>query len=404
MKVLVLSSFAYSLTNFRGNLLREIRAQGHEVIAVAPDHDASVGEELERSGIGFRVVPMQRARMSPLSDLRLLLSYIVLMLREQPQVVIAYTQKPIVFGGIAARLLQVPRMYVIMSGLGHVFSPDSGSGRTVRWIVSRLYRMAVLRARSIAVFNSDDRADMIDNGIISDSHRVVQVPGSGVDLSRFTEAQLPDGGASFLMVARLLRNKGILEFLEAARIVREAHPDCTFSILGHLDEQNPQGITREEMERYASEYPVEFIPGTTDVRPYLAASSVFVLPSYYREGLPRTILEAMATCRPVITTDRPGCRDAVLHGENGLVIPPRDAVALAEAMKRLARDAALIRKMARSSRKRAEEVYSDAIVNRQLLEEFDLVGRQALAPILVAAGAHDLEEGSPTPQSEAAVK
>lgn len=373
MKVLVLSSLAYSLTNFRGNLLREMRANGHDVVAVAPDYDEDVFRELSDSGIDFKVIPMQRARTDPFADLRLLLSYIWLMLRERPQLVLAYTQKPIIYGGLATRVVGVPRFYALMSGLGHVFSPGSKASSTVKNIAKRLYRMAVRRARAIFVFNADDRKDMIDLGIVDQRQRVIQVPGSGVDLSKFSALPLPEGGARFLMIARLLRNKGIPEFLEAAQTVAKDHPDCRFSILGHLDDQNPEGITKADCERFSRQYPVRFIPGTSDVRPYLESASVFVLPSYYREGLPRTILEAMAAGRAVITTDQPGCRDPIENGLNGIIVQPRDAQALSDAMLRLARDKQLVESMGRRSRKLVEDVYSDALVNRQLLDEMDLI-------------------------------
>lgn len=382
MKVIVLSSLAYSLTNFRGNLLRAIREQGHEVIAVAPDYDAAVARELAESGIELKIIPMQRAGTNPIADIRLFFAYLWLMMRERPQLVLAYTQKPIIYGGLASRLQAVPRFFALMSGLGHVFSPGSEVNPAVKGFAARLYRSAVRRARAIFVFNADDRQDMIDLGIIRPTHNVIQVPGSGVDLTKFEARPLPSSGTSFLMVARLLRNKGIVEFLEAAKIVREECPECRFSILGHLDDENPEGITRADIQDYASRYPVAFIPGTSDVRPYLADCSVFVLPSYYREGLPRTILEAMATGRPVITTDQPGCRDPIEEGRNGFIVPPRDARALADAMLKLAREPQLVASMAARSRELAETVYSDTIVNRMLLDAMDLAvaSRRFVAP------------------------
>lgn len=396
MKVLVLSSLAYSLTNFRGNLLREMRANGHHVIAVAPDRDDAVANELSKSGIEFRVIPMQRARTDPLADLWLLVSYMWLMLRERPQLVLAYTQKPIIYGGLAARIVAIPRFYALMSGLGHVFSPDSKVSPAVKHIAIRLYRMAVRRARAIFVFNADDRQDMIDLGIVDEQKRVVQVPGSGVDLSKFSVSPLPKGGASFLMIARLLRNKGIPEFLGAAKAVSEEHPECRFSILGHFDDQNPEGISKAECERFAKQYPVRFIPGTSDVRPYLEAASVFVLPSYYREGLPRTILEAMASGRPVITTDQPGCRDPIEDGENGIIVPARDTETLASAMLRFAGDKKLIESMGRQSRKLVEDIYSDTLVNRQLLDEMDLVAvGPCVGPVRAAGSANSNTPGEP---------
>ena len=373
MKVIVLSSLSYSLTNFRGNLLREIKANNHEVIAVAPDHDPAVEKELTKAGISFRTIPMERAGTNPFADFSLFLAYVWMMVRERPQLVLAYTQKPIIYGGLAARICAVPRYFALMSGLGHVFSPGSNSSALVKLMVKRLYRSAVRRARAIFVFNADDRQDMLDLAIFDPDQKVIQVPGSGVDLKKYARHPLPKGATSFIMIARLLRNKGILEFLEASRSIAKDHPNCRFSILGHLDDQNPEGVTKADIDRFGEEYPVRFISGTSDVRPYLASASVFVLPSYYREGLPRTILEAMATGRAVITCDQPGCRDPIEDGRNGIIVPPRDFRALAAAMQKLAADRDLVETMGQRSRELAEEIYNDVKVNHQLLTEMDLL-------------------------------
>ncbi len=372
MKVVVLCSLAYSLTNFRGNLLRAMRANGHQVIAVAPDYDPAVAKELADSGIVFRVIPMQRAAVNPFADIRLLVAYFWLMLRERPQLVLAYTQKPIIYGGLASRLAAVPRFYALMTGLGHVFSAGSSVNPAVRRLAATLYRTAIRRARAIFVFNADDRKDMIALGIIDQARKVIRVPGSGVDLAKFEARPVPAGPPLFLMIARLLRNKGIAEFAEASALVGQAHPDARFAVLGHLDDQNPEGFGRAEIAEIARRYPVDFLAGTSDVRPCLADAAVFVLPSYYREGLPRTILEAMATGRAVITTDQPGCRDPIEEGGNGFLVPPRDPRALAAAMIRFAEDPMLAVRMGARSREIAEASYSDALVNRMLLDAMDL--------------------------------
>lgn len=373
MKVLVLSSLAYSLTNFRGALLRELKANGHHVVAVAPDSNAAVEAELANWGVGFRVLPMDRTGTSLIGDAKLLAAYVRLMVAEKPDLVLAYTQKPIIYGGIAARLMCVPRFYAMMSGLGYVFSEASAHRRLLRGSVARLYREAVRRSRGIFVFNADDRQDMIDFGIVSQHQNVVRVPGSGVDLDRFAAVPLPRGRMRFLLVGRLMRDKGIQEFLEAAAVIRRDHPEAEFCILGHYEHSNPTGIDEVECARLARQYPVQFIPGTSDVRPYLASCSVFVLPSYYREGLPRTILEAMATGRPVITTDMPGCRDPIIEGENGFLVTPRDTGSLRQAMQRFIDNPELVARMGARSRDLAEKVYDVRKVNRQLLDEMDLL-------------------------------
>ncbi|MDF2638073.1 MAG: hypothetical protein K0R64_1057 [Novosphingobium lindaniclasticum] len=387
MKILVLSSLAYSLTNFRGALLRELKANGHDVVAVAPDENAAVERDLAAWGIGLRIVPMARTGTNPLKDAALLSAYMRLMMAEKPDLVLAYTQKPIIYGGIAARLLCVPRFFALMSGLGYVFSEDSKARKGLRWAVTRLYREAVRRSRGVFVFNADDRQEMIDLGIVTRRQNVIQVPGSGIDLERFRLEPLPRGRLRFLLVGRLMRDKGIYEFVEAARQLKLDNPEVEFCVLGHYERDNPTGIDEVECARLARQYPVQFIPGTSDVRPYLASCSVFVLPSYYREGLPRTILEAMATGRPVITTDMPGCREPIIEGENGFLVSPRDVNSLKAAMQRFIEAPSLVTSMAARSRDLAEKIYDVRKVNHQLLDEMDLLREPWNEPATIRAEA-----------------
>ena len=377
MRVLVLSSLAYSLVNFRGDLLKAMLENGHEVIACAPDRDVETERKLAAMGIEFHQTPMQRTGTNLISDLRLLLKYVRTIRQYRPDVVLAYTQKPIIYGGIAARLAmpgkQKPDFYALMSGLGQVFSDGAGYPTWLRTAVVSLYRTALARARTTFVFNADDRADMIALGIIERHQRVIQVPGSGVSLERFSPSPPVTEPLRFLLIARLMRNKGILEFLEASREVRRRYPGCQFQIVGRCEDENPSGISQAESERLAEQYGVELVPGTDDVRPYFSACSVFVLPSYYREGLPRTILEALASGRPVITTDLPGCRDAIDPGENGLLVEPRSAASLAEAMSRFAADPSLVERMGAASLQIARHTYDVHKVNHQILAEMDLL-------------------------------
>ncbi len=363
MKILVFSSLAYSLVNFRGALLCRMKDAGHDVVAVAPDDDPAVSAWLRERNIEFRIVSMNRTGMKPLEDIHTLLGYVSLILKERPGLILAYTQKPIIYGGIAARLTGNTPFYALMSGLGYLFSPDGSKPGLKRSIFLRLYREGVRRAKKIFVFNRDDHEDMIAAGIVDRDQTVIQVPGSGVDTTHFVQQPMPAGPTHFLMVGRLMRDKGVYEFLEAARKVKQEFPDARFSILGRAEVFNPTGISKDDIPRLQSEYPVTFLEETTDVRPYLAQSSVFVLPSYYREGLPRTILEALATGRAVITTDMPGCRDPIEAGVNGLIIPPQNADALASAMQSFLENPGQAEEMGEKSRAIAEAVYDVAKVN-----------------------------------------
>ena len=377
MKIIVVASLAYSLINFRGRLIAAMIENGHEVLLCAPDHDPEIEARLKAMGATYLQMPMARAGMNPFIDIVTLAWLVRCFWRERPQAVLAYTQKPIIYGGIASRLFRNLDFYAMVSGLGHVFS-DGGSRllTCVRAIVSVLYRLAIGKAKAVFVFNSDDRGEMLRHHIIKPDSRVIQVPGSGVDLSHYAQAPLPDGPPVFLMIARLLRNKGLIEYVESAKIVKARFPEARFLLLGPLDE-NPAAISREDIAQWHEDGIIEYLGETRDVRPYLAGASIFVLPSWYREGLPRTILEAMSVGRGVITTDMPGCREPIVQGINGFVVEPRSVRALADAMLTVCAQPELPLRLSRAARRTAEEHYSVERVNAMLLSAMEIKGVSA---------------------------
>ncbi|WP_257555120.1 glycosyltransferase family 4 protein [Sphingobium sp. CFD-2] len=381
MKVVILSSLSWSLINFRGALIARMIGEGHEVVACAPDEEPEVLERLAQMGVRFRRTPMARAGTNPLHDARTLLHYRRLMRAERPDVVVAYTQKPIIYGGLAARLWSRARYFAIMSGLGYVFSEEADERRWLRAVVSRLYRIGVARARCIFVFNGDDHRLMRESGIVSPSQRVMQVPGSGIDVRHFAEQALPEGPFTFLMMGRLMRDKGVGEYVDAARIVRARRPDVRFLLLTRPETENPTGYTAADLDQWRAAGLIEFLPETRDVRPFIASAHAFVLPSFYREGLPRTILEALATGRPVITTDMPGCREPIRHGVNGLLVPPRDGAALAAAMETMIAHPRRVAAMAAAARRTAVDIYDVDKVNAMLLDIMQLRGAASAMPM-----------------------
>lgn len=381
MKVVILSSLSWSLINFRGALIARMVKAGHDVVACAPDGEPEVIAALAKMGVRFRLTPMARAGTNPLRDAWTFFNYWRLLRAERPDVVVAYTQKPIIYGGLATRLLGGARFYAIMSGLGYVFSSEADNRPMLRSVVSRLYRLGVRRADSIFVFNGDDRRVMLENGIVAPDQPVMQVPGSGIDTTYFAQQPLPDGPPTFLMMGRLMRDKGVGEYVEAARIVRATRPDVRFMLLTRPETENPTGYTAQDLDAWRRAGLIEFVPETRDVRPFIASAHVFVLPSFYREGLPRTILEALATGRPVITTDMPGCREPIEEGVNGLLVPPQDAPALASAMNRLLANPELLAAMAGAARRKAVDVYDVDKVNSLLM---DVMGLSGADPVRVA--------------------
>jgi glycosyltransferase involved in cell wall biosynthesis len=372
MRVLVLSSLSESLINFRGKLLHSMVREGHEVIASAPDRDAAVEAQLSMMGVRFVQTPMSRAGSNPVYDLQTLGAYMQLILRERPGIVLAYTQKPIIYGGIAARLTGGTRFFALVSGLGYALTPASDTRPFLQRTAKLLYRSALKRAECVFLFNRDDGAELRRLKIMNETQRVVQVPGSGVDTRYFQVRAVPPGPPVFLMISRLMRDKGVAEFIEAARLVHHRYPEARFKLLGRVDGENPMSMAEAEVQSMLAGSPVELHPQVADVRPHLQACSVFVLPSHFREGLPRTILEAMAVGRAVIASDVPGCREPVQPSVNGFTVRPRDGQALAEAFTRFLEDPALAPRMGREGRRLAEEKYEVEIVNRMLLSEMGL--------------------------------
>lgn len=367
-RLAIISNQAFSLVNFRGYLIRELVAAGVEVYALAPDYDDRFRGEVRSLGAVPVDFSLARTGMNPLRDGLDLLRLTNLLRRIRPDATLGYFIKPVIYGTIAAWLAGVPRRYALIEGLGYVFT-ESGAKESWRrvvlcWIVSALYRAALKRAERVFFLNDDDISEFVEKGIV-DQDKTVKLGGIGVDLDEWRPLPPSMQPLTFLLAARLLREKGIVEYAEAARRVKRRYPNIRFVLLGGLD-PNPGGLTQSEVEEWVREGLLEW-PGHVDVKPWLAQTSVYVLPSY-REGVPRSTQEAMAMGRPVITTDAPGCRETVEHGRNGFLVPVRDPRALAEAMLRFIEQPELIESMGRESRRMAEERFDVYKVNAVMLQ------------------------------------
>lgn len=373
VRFLLIGALPQSLVNFRGPLLRALRHAGCEVHAAATaiEADPATVDALRDMGVTAHSVPIARAGLNPVADLKALVALVRLMRRIKPTILLGYTIKPVVWGTLAAWIAGVSRRYAMVTGLGYAFTGDAKGKRSVVQKVARiLYRVALSRADRVFFQNPDDLALFRTLNIIAPDKPVTIVNGSGVDLTHYPQMPLPAGPLRFLMIARLLGDKGIREYALAAAIVRRRHPDVTFHLVGPLD-SNPDGIGEEEVRGWTASGDVVWHGMQNDVRSFLAETHVFVLPSY-REGTPRTVLEAMATGRPVITTDAPGCRETVIDGDNGFLVPPRSAEALAEAMLRLLAAPGLIDDMAARSLDLVRKKYAADKVTAAMLDAMEI--------------------------------
>lgn len=366
--LLLNGSFAPSVVNFRGPLLRDLAARGYRVHVSVPDPSMQDREAIAALGAVLHAAPLQRAGTDVLADLRYYRWMRGLIRQVQPELVIGYTIKPNIWGSLAAQAEDVASSSMV-TGLGYTFIQRGTVRERLLGRVTRyLYGRATAANRAVIFQNPDDRDDFLAAGCLADPGKARLVNGSGVDLTAFARAPLP-GQPIFLCVARLLASKGVREYAEAALQVLGKRRDCRFLLAGNLDD-TPDCIGADELARWQAGG-VEYLGWVDDVRAALLRASVFVLPSY-REGTPRTVLEASAMGRPSITTDAPGCRETVIHGETGLLVPPREVAPLVAAMERLADEAALRERFSGAARRLCESRFSVNEVNHALINQLGL--------------------------------
>ena len=367
-KVLINASYAPSLVNFRGHLIQEIISRGHAVHVSAPNFEKATRGKLAEMGAIVHEIEMQRTGVRISGDVRYFLQLRRLMQKINADLVLNYTIKPNIYGGLAAASKNIISASIV-SGLGYAFYETSGLKHKLVQAISRwLYKRATMANRCVIFQNPDDRDDFIEAGCLTDNTKVRMINGSGVDTSFYHVAELPDTPV-FLIIARMLISKGVREYANAAKIVMSQRPDCRFLMAGFLD-GGPDSVSQTELEYWIG-CGIEFLGHLDDVRPAIESCSVYVLPSY-REGTPRTVLEASAMGRAAIVTDAPGCRETVVHGETGLLVPVKDSVALAKAMVEMADNQNLRAQMGAAARRFCEDKYAVGKVNRSLIDYLDL--------------------------------
>lgn len=324
---------------------------GHEVIVIAPEDEWK--PRVEALGVRHIALPLSRRGRHPIVEARTVWHCYRALRREAPDAAFLYTVKPVLYGSLAAWLAGCRRVFSTIAGLGHTFSPKGG---IVQAVLHFVYRIALARNECVFFQNADDLDYFLTHRLVA-RDKCRRVAGSGVDVDYFAPRPDAPDERCFLLLSRMLWEKGIGEFVAAARRIRARHPDVVFSLVGPTDD-HPTAIPRPVIDGWVDEGVIRYAGYADDVRPHLAACYAFVLPSYYREGIPRTALEALAMGRAIITTNMPGCRETVQEGRNGLIVPPRDEDALVCAMTRMLDDADEVRRMGEASRALAVDRFS----------------------------------------------
>ena len=372
MKFLIVVGSAEDFLPFRGDLVDALLSRGMQVHVALPDLDVNsvLHSKFLAKGLVVHRVTMQRAGMDPVADLHTMWQLLQLIKAIRPEAVLANMIKPVIYGMMASSMAGVPHRFALISGLGYAFTGENNQRGLLRRLAQWLYTLSLSGAHKTFFENPDDLNLFHQLGILKSNAPSCAVNGCGVDLDYYADTSIPKGPPRFLLIARLLGDKGVREYAAAAKLVKAQYPEIHFALVGWIDE-NPSAITQAELDTWITEGTIDYMGRLADVRPAIAQCSVYVLPSY-REGTPRSVLEAMSMGRAVITTDAPGCRETVRDEDNGLLVPVGSVDELAKAMLRFIENGELVQRFGRRSREIAEEKYDVHKVNQVILNEMGI--------------------------------
>lgn len=360
-KFILISPKNRTAYNFRGNLIKDIIAKGYEVVVTGPNRIDV--DKIEILGARFVEIPMNKNGVNPIADLRYILALRKLMKAEKADVTLGYTIKPVIYGAIAAKLAGVKNVTSMITGVGYLFISSSLKAKLLKCISMLLYKIGLACADQVIFQNQDDLKEFVNHNLVR-KNKIYLVNGSGIDMDYFNPLPFPRQ-ITFFMLSRILYSKGVLEYLKACKIIKEKYPEVRCMLLGAV-EKIQDSISIDELQHYIGNGIIDYFGETNDVRQYMGQCSVFVLPSY-REGTPRTVLEAMAMRRPIITTDAPGCRETVIEGKNGFLVPVRNCSILAERMEYFIIHPENIEKMGLKSYAYCEDKFEIKKVNNVML-------------------------------------
>ena len=372
--ILIIGALPRSLLNFRGELIKKMISDGHSVTAMSAPASEEEVKKINKLGAKFISFEVDRNGVNPFQDIRTLISLRAAIKKNNTDIVLSYTIKPVIWGGIALFGIKKVKFFALITGLGFAFDDIGLVGKNLKKIVSFLYKISLINATKVIFQNHDDMNMFIENKICQ-LNKCFVVQGSGVDAKHFSYSTLPDSEPSFILIARLLQSKGVKVYVEAAKIIKDIYPAVKFKLLGPTD-PSPDGISKKDVDKWHAEGWIEYLGETENVKPYLESSHVFVLPSFYGEGLPRTIIEAMAIGRPIITTDNVGCRDTVVDGYNGFLVPIKDAAVLVEKIVWMLNNRDQWQSFGNASRKIVEDKFDVHLINQKMLDVMNLSNKE----------------------------
>ena len=362
--ILVIAPKTSNLISFRGDLLCDLKKNGCNIVAVVPEDEEK--EFFKENGIKVRLINLDKNSLSAFGALSYYKSLKKIIKEEKPDKVFSYTIKPVIFGSMAAKKAGVKDIYSLICGLGILFCSNSWKIKLLRPIGGAMYKHALKYNKKVIFQNKDDIDEFVSRGYVKRSQCEL-VNGSGVNLNRYARNKLPKNKVSFLMVSRILKEKGVLEYFKAAKIVKEKYPDVEFVFAGAVD-KNKNAVDMEMLQPYIIEGDVKCMINSKEVPKLLSESSVFVLPSYYREGIPKALIEATAMGRPILTTNMPGCRETIVEGENGLFVKVKRANDLAEKMIWMVEHQDKLQEMGDKSFAMCKEKFTIDIIDGRMME------------------------------------
>lgn len=356
---------AWGMYNFRSGLMRELLESGNRVSVLAP-FDASFSKKIMALGCRFIPVKIAARGTNPLVDALLILRLLMIYRKIKPDIVFHYTIKPNIYGSIACRLARIPSV-AITTGLGYTFIHRN----TIASIARYLYKLAFKKVQLICFLNEEDKRVLVSTGIVQKEKTKV-LKGEGIDLAHYSPDATPIQnmpGSCFTLFGRLIKEKGVFEFVEAARLIKQRHPNVDFHLLGYLGVENPGAISKEQVAKWEQEGTITYLGSTEDIRPYIAQSTCIVLPSYYKEGIPRSLLEAAAMAKPIITTNNIGCKEVIEDGVTGFLCRGASVDSLKQAMEKILALSAEERiEMGKKGRLKVKQEFDEHLIFKEYLD------------------------------------